>query len=144
MLASFHEPFCALGGKLRDARVTLDVAVIRAGHQLRRRMRPAEIGDLLRTLIDQKNDQHHLRMILCDRIGDVMQQRRFTGARGRDDQAALAHAEWRHQIHDPRRVAIRHGLQLDLLVRVDRRQFFERPEPLIFGRLFTVDRQQLG
>src|SRR5207249_4048630 len=58
--------------------------------------------------------------------------------------SALAHAEWRHQIHDPRRVAIRHGLQLDLLVRVDRRQFFERPEPLIFGRLFTVDRQQLG
>ncbi len=119
-------------------------AVIRAGHDFRCRMRPAKIGHFLRAFIDQKNDQLHLGMILDDRIGDVMQQRRFAGARWSDNQSALAHAERRHQIHDSRRVTIRHGLELDPLVRIDRGQLFEWAETLIFRRLFAVDREQLG
>ena len=132
VLACFDQSFRALDRQLRNARVTLDIAVVRAGHQLRRRMRSAKIGHFLRAFIDQKNDQDHLRMILCDRIGDVMQQRRFACARWRDNQTALAHAQRRHQVHDPRRVTIRHGLELDLFVRIDGGQFFKWTETLIF------------
>ena len=103
-----------------------------------------EIGDFFRPFIDQENDQLHLRMIFHDRVGDVMQQGRLAGARRRDDQTALAHAERRHQIHDPRGVTIGHGFELDPLVRVDRRQLFERPQALIFRRLVVVDLEQPG
>ena len=83
-------------------------------------------------------------MIFHDRIGDVLEQRRLAGARRRDDQAALAFAERRHQIHDPRRVTIGHGLELDPLVRIDRGQLFEGPKVLILGRLVVVDLEQTG
>jgi len=85
------------------------------------------------TLVDEQDDQVHLRMVLHDGIRDVVEQRCLAGARRRDNQTALAHAERRHQIHDPRRVAIRHRLELDLPVRIDRRQFFERTQPLILS-----------
>ncbi len=93
MLACFDQPFRPLDGELRDAGVTLDIAVIRAGHQFRLRMRTPEISDLFRTFIDQENDHMHLFVIFRDGLGDVMQQRRFARARRRDDQPALAHAE---------------------------------------------------
>src|SRR5207302_10196507 len=67
----------------------------------------------------------------------------FARARRRHDQPALAHAERRHQIHDARRITIWLGLELDPLVGVDGRKLFERPQALIFGWLFPVDREQL-
>ena len=82
-------------------------------------MRPAKIGHFFRALINQENDQDHLRVILGDRIGDVMQQSCLACARRRDNQTALAHSQWRHQIHDARGVTVRHRLELDPLVRVD-------------------------
>ena len=106
-------------------------------------MRTTKIGHLFRAFIDQKNDQFHFRMIFRDRIGDVMQQCRLAGARRSDNQTALAHAQRRHQIHDPRGVTIRRRLQLDPFVRIDRRQFFKRAQTLIFRRLFTIDLEQL-
>ena len=83
-------------------------------------MRTAKISHLFRALIDQKNDEFHFRMILGDRICDMMQKCRFTCARRRDDQPALTHAERRHQVHDPCRVTVRHRLELDFFVRIDR------------------------
>src|SRR5437588_350333 len=83
------------------------------------------------------------RVIFRHRIRDVMQQSGFTSARWRDDQAALAHPERRHQIHNPRGVAVRNGLELDPLVWVDRGQFFKRAETLIFGRILPVDCEKL-
>ena len=144
MLARFDQTFGALDRELRDARVALDIAVVRARHDFGLGTGAPEIGHFFRPFIDQKNDQIHLRMILRHRVGDVMQQRRLARARRRDDQTALAHAERRHQIHDARGVTIRHRLELDPLVRIDRRQFFERPQALIFGRLFVIDLEQTG
>ena len=124
--ACFDEPFCALDGELRNARVALDIAVVRARHHFRLRTRAPEVGDFFRPFIDQQNDQFHLLVILRDRFGDVMQQSRFAGARRRDDQTALTHPERRHQIHDARRVTVGHGFEFDPLVRVDCGQLFER------------------
>ena len=57
MLAGFDESFRALDGELRDTRVTFDVGIIGAGHQLGRRMRTAEISDFFRAFIDEEDDQ---------------------------------------------------------------------------------------
>ena len=77
ILACFDETFRALDRELGDARVALDIAVVRARHEFGLRTRTAEIGHFFRTFIDQENDQFHLRMILHDRVGDVMQQASF-------------------------------------------------------------------
>ena len=106
-------------------------------------MRTPEIGDLFRAFIDKQNDHVHILVIFRDCLGDVMQQRRLAGARRGDNQTALTHAQRRHQIHDARRVTVRVRLKLNSLVRVDRRQFLERTEALIFCRLLPVDRKQL-
>src|SRR5438552_8573887 len=82
-------------------------------------------------------------MIFGDCLGDVMEQRCLAGARRRDNQTTLTHPERRHQIHDPRRVTIRHGLELDPLVRVDRRQFLKWAETLVFRRLVAVNPEYL-
>ena len=120
ILAGFDETLGALDRELSDARVTLDIAVVRARHDFRQRTRAPKIRHFFRTFVDEENDQLHLRMILDDRVGDVMQQRRLAGAGRRDNQTALSHSERRHQIHDARRVTIRHGLELDAPVRIDR------------------------
>jgi len=93
MLSCFDQPFRPLDGELRDAGVTLDIAVIGTGHQFCLRMRTPEISDLFRTFIDQQDDHMHLFVIFRNGLGDVMQQCRFPRARRGDDQPALAHAE---------------------------------------------------
>src|SRR4030095_7917713 len=72
-----------------------------------------------------------------------MKQGCLASARRRDNQTALPHSERRHQIHDPRRVTIRHCLKLDSFVRIDRRQFLEWRQALILRRLLAIDLQQL-
>ena len=61
--------------------------------------RALHVGDFFRTLVDQQNDQSDFRMIGGDRVGDVLQQHRLTGARRRNDQTALALADRREQVH---------------------------------------------
>ena len=141
MFSCFDEPLRAFDSQLRNARVTFDVGVVGAGHQLRGWMRTPKIGHLFRTLIDKKNNQNDLRMIFGYCFGDVMQQRCLASARRCDNQTALPHSERRHQIHDPRRVALRHRLELDPFVRVDGSQLLKWRETLIFRGLFTVDFQ---
>src|SRR5205823_4237187 len=64
-------------------------------------------------------------------------------ARRRDNQTALAHSQRRHQVHDPRRVTVRHGFELDFFVRINRGQFLKWAETLILRRLFAVDGEKL-
>ena len=55
----------------------------------------------------------------------ALQQHGLAGAGRRDDQAALALAERRHQVHDARRQVLGLGLELDALERIERRQVLE-------------------
>jgi len=85
VLARLDQTLGPLDGQLGDAGVTLDIAVVRTGDNLGLRMRAFEISDFLRPLIHQENDQLHLSVVFRYRIGDVVEQGGFAGARGRDD-----------------------------------------------------------
>ena len=101
------------------------------------------VGHFLGTLVDQEDDQVNLGMIVGDRSGDLLQQRRLAGARRRDDQAALPLADRGQEIDDPRRQLRRLGLQPDSLERVDGRQLREEPpfRELLLGH--AIDRSHL-
>ena len=110
--------------------------------------RALHVGDFFRALVDEQDDQHDFRMVRRDRVGDGLQQHRLAGARRRDDQAALAFAERRQQIHDAGADVLAHRLQLDALLRIKRREVVE--EDLVarlFGRLevdgFDLDQREI-
>ena len=105
--------------------------------------RALHVGDFFRPLVDEQHDQIHLGVVLGDAVGDALQQHRLAGARRRDDQAALALAERRQQVHHPARQVLGLGLEIDLLLRVERREVLEEDLLLrLLGRL-EVDRLDL-
>src|SRR5262249_39642734 len=73
---------------------------------------------------------------------DALQQHGLAGARRRDDQAALAFADRRPQIHDPRRDAVRR-LERDPLLRIERREVLEEQLVARLLRRLEVDRLDL-
>ena len=87
--------------------------------------RALHVGDFFGALVDQQHDQRDLGMIGGDGVGDALQQHRFAGARRRDDQAALALADGRQQIHHAAGEVVAHGFELETLVRIERRQVVE-------------------
>jgi hypothetical protein len=108
--------------------------------------RALHVRHFLRPLVDEQNDQVALRMVLLDRVGDVLQDDGLAGPGRRHDQAALALSDRRDEVDDPRR-AILDGRILDLhlqpLVGVERRQIVE--VDLVPGllRILEVDRADL-
>ena len=117
------------GGRLVEGRAD-DFAVHRALH----------VGDFFRTLVDQQHDQRDFRMIGGDRVGDGLQQHRLTGARRSDDQAALAFADRREQVHHAAGVVVARGFELQPLVRIERRQVVEEDLVARFLGRLEVDR----
>ncbi len=101
------------------------------------------VGDFFGPLVDEQHDQVHLGVVLGDAVGDALQEHRLAGARRRDDEAALALAERRQQVHHASRQVLRIGLEVDLLLRVERREVLE--EDLLLGllRRLEVDRLDL-
>ena len=95
------------------------------------------VGDFFRTLVDQQHDQRDFGMIGGDGVGDALQQHRLTGARRGDDQAALALADGRQQIHHAAGVIVADGFQLEPLVGIQRRQVVE--EDLVAGFLGRLE-----
>ena len=82
-------------------------------------------------------------MVGRDGVGEVLQQHGLAGARRRDDQAALALAHGRQQVHDAGADVLADRLQLDPLLRIQRRQVVEQNlVARFFGRL-EVDRFDL-
>ena len=65
------------------------------------------------------------RVVLGDRVGDVLQDRRLAGLGRRHDQRALALADRHDQVDDPRGQPVRRGFQPQPLVGVQRRQLGE-------------------
>src|SRR5471032_2293788 len=83
------------------------------------------VGDFFGALVDQQHDQRYLGMIGGDRIGDVLQQHRLAGAWRRNDQPALTLADGRQQVHHAARIIVAHGLKLQPLMGIQRRQVVE-------------------
>ena len=65
-------------------------------------------------------------MVCGDGIGNVLQQHGLAGARRRNNQATLAFAERREQIHDAGAGVIARGFQLDALLGIQGRQVVEQ------------------
>ncbi len=105
--------------------------------------RALHVGHFFRPLVDEQHDEVDLRVVRGDRVGDRLQQHRLAGARRGHDQAALALAERRHQVHDARREVLRVGFELDFLLGVERREVVEEDALLAAGRRLEVDRLDL-
>ena len=105
--------------------------------------RALHVGHLFGPLVDEQHDQVNLGVIRGDRVGDRLQQHGLAGAGRRHDQAALALAERRHQVHDARREVLGVGLELDFLLGVERGEVLEEDAFLAAGRRLEVDRLDL-
>ena len=103
--------------------------------------RAAHVGDLFGPLVDEQHHQLHLGVVALDRRGDRLHDRRLAGLRRRHDQAALALADRRDQVDDPRRHVRRVArvLERQLLVREQRREVFELRAVAGLLRIAAVD-----
>jgi hypothetical protein len=108
--------------------------------------RALHVGDFFRPLIDQQHDQIAFRMIVRDRVRDVLQQHGLAGARRRDDERALALADRCDNVDDARgkillgRILVFH---LQPLVRIERRQVVEVDLMAGFFRVLEIERVDL-
>ena len=109
----------------------MDVALRRfiegRGHDFALGVTP-EIGDFLRPLVDQQEDQFHLRTVRGDRVRDVLQQDGLARARWRDNQAPLPKPDWRQNVDRPHRDVLAMNLRFleqDTLQRVIGHQFLK-------------------
>jgi len=86
------------------------------------------VGHFLRPLVDEQDEEEDLRMVVGDRLGDVLQQHRLAGARRGDDQGALALALRGDDVDHPRRFVLHRrigGVESQLAVRIERREIVE-------------------
>ena len=80
----------------------------------------AKVGDLLGPLVDQEDDDVHVGIVDRDGVRHALQERRLPGLRRRDDQASLPAADRRQQVDDPAAHLVGFGLELQVIVRIDR------------------------
>ena len=78
-------------------------------------------------------------MVRCHGVGDGLQQHGFAGAGRGDDQAALAFADGRQEIHDAAADAFARGLHLDALLRIERREVVKEDFVARLFRRLEVD-----
>ena len=101
--------------------------------------RALHLGHFLRALVDEQHDEHDIRMVAGDGVGDVLQHHGLAGLGRRHHQTALALADRRNQIDHARRHVLARGvvaLELHALLRVQRRQVLEQDLVLgLLGRL---------
>ena len=108
--------------------------------------RALHVGDFLRPLVDQQHDQVAFRVIVGDRVGDVLEQHGLAGARRRHDQRALAFADRRDDVDDAGgEILLGRILEFHLqpLVGIERRQIVEVDLVAGFLRVLEVERIDL-
>jgi hypothetical protein len=101
--------------------------------------RLSDIGNLLRTLIDQKNDQMHISVIPEDRLGNVFQKGCLTCLWRRYDHSSLALSDRTDQIHDTHGRCTACTLHDKSLIRKDRCHIFKIIPSLSLTRMETVN-----
>ena len=124
VVAQLDQALGALDGELGDRGVVLGGPVEGRGDDLALH-RALHVGDLFGPLVDEHDHEVALGVVRRDRVGDRLQDHRLAGLGRRDDQTALALADRRDQVDDPRRQDARLGLQAQPLLRVERRQLAE-------------------
>jgi len=102
--------------------------------------RAVHVRHFFRALADQRHHQVHIGIIGRDRVGDLLQDGRFSCFGRRDDQAALALADRSHQVDHARGEREAVGLEVETFEREDRRQLFKARAVLGFLGIHPVDR----
>jgi hypothetical protein len=65
------------------------------------------VGDLLGALVGQDDEELRLRVVHGDGLRDLLEDRGLPRLGRRDDEPALALADGRHEVYDPRRYVVR-------------------------------------
>ena len=102
------------------------------------------VGDFLGALVDEKDDEHRLGVVLGNRIGHLLEKNRLADARRRDNEAALSEADRREEVDDARRELLRVGLEDDAPRRERGGQVLEVYDAGGDGRLLAVDRRDVA
>ena len=144
--AHLGEPFGPLDHQPGDADVARGVLVGTGGDDFARRRvdhrgvgtagageRPAHLGHFLGPLVDEEDHEVHLRVVLDDRVRDVLEENRFAGSRRRDDEPALPHADRREHVHDAGRERLGAGFEADPLGGVNGGEFVPRAAAVLLG-----------
>src|SRR5690606_38070491 len=109
--------------------------------------RALHVGDFLRSLVDQEDDQEYLGVVVGDRLGDVLEEHGLTRARRRHDQRALALPLRADQVDYPRRLVLHRrigGVEIQPLIRVERSQVVEIGAVADRIGVVIVDARELG
>ena len=102
------------------------------------------VGHFFRAFVDQKHKELDFGMVLGDGSCDILQQDRFSGARRGEQNAALAFADGREEVHDAGGVVVLLPFQIQFLIRMNRGQVFEGDAVLCLGGIFAIDRIDAG
>src|SRR5215212_4152533 len=101
---------------------------------------PLPVGDLLRALVGQEDEELGLRIVHRDALRYLLEDRGLTGLRRRDDETTLTLAYGGHEVYNAWGYVVRLPLQAQPLVRVKRREVVEvGPVAALLG-LVAVDR----
>ncbi len=120
--------------------VGVHVHVVARGEHFRGNV-PAEVRDLLRSLVDQEGDDVHIRMILLDPHRDLLQEDRLARLRWGDDQTAGPVADRTEEIDEPARGRAASMLERHAGRGIDRREFLERLPRLVRVEIEALDSQ---
>ena len=142
VLLVLHQSLRLLEHHLRHLGVPVRRLVERGGDDLGRHVL-LHVRDLLRALVDEKDDQFALRMIVQDGVGDLLEENGLTRLRRRDDEAPLSLSDGRDEIEDAHRDVAVVLLQVQLLLGISRAQVVEADPVLGLFRVLAVDRLYL-
>ena len=98
-----------------------------------------DICNLLRALVNQQNQQLHVRMVPGHGLGHILQKSGFTSLGRGHDHASLPLSDGGNQIDDPHGGASARALQMDPPVRENRSQILEIPSSGRLLRAQSVD-----
>ena len=99
-----------------------------------------DICNLLRALIDQKNDQMHVRIVSQNRLCHIFQQSCLTGFRRRYDHSSLSFTDRADQIYDPHGNCAARSFHYQSLIWKNRCHIFKIISSLPFTGMESVDR----
>jgi hypothetical protein len=98
------------------------------------------VGDLLRSLADERDHEEDVRVVLADPVGDVLEQHRLAGLGRAHDQGALPLADRVDEVHEALREVLRVRLEVEQVDGVNRREVTEVRPAAGRIRIDAVDR----
>ena len=98
-----------------------------------------DVSYFLRTLIDQKNDQMHVRIVSQNRLCHIFQQSCLTGFRRRYDHSSLSFTDRADQIYDPHGNCAARSFHYQSLIWKNRCHIFKIISSLSLTRWKTID-----